>query len=44
MAQRKRASVITEIITLFKCLEGGGVVERLGHWTCNLEARGQVLP
>ena len=44
MTQRKRASVITEIITLFKCLEGGGVVERLGHWTCNLEARGQVLP
>lgn len=42
MTQRKRASVITEIITLFKCLGGGGVVERLGHWTCNSEARVQV--
>ena len=38
MTQRKLASVITEIITLFKCLGGGGVVERLGRWTCNSEA------
>ena len=29
MTQRKRTSVITEIITLFRCLGGGGVVERL---------------
>ena len=29
MTQRKRTSVISEIITLFSCLGGGGVVERL---------------
>ena len=29
MTQRKRTSVITEIITLFRCLGGGGVVKRL---------------
>ena len=43
MTQRKLASVISEIITLFRCL-GWGAVERLGRWTCNLETRVQVPP
>ena len=44
MTQIKQSSVVNEIITLFKCLGGGGVVERLERWTCNSEARVQVRP
>ena len=29
MTQRNLASIITEIMTLFRCLGGGGVVERV---------------